>query len=252
MHLYIAEQIRCQAMANGHGRLAATLTAEWPAFYLGSVAPDINSISDMARTVTHFYDLPPLPPADAYRELWAQFPQLADTRQMTAGHAIFIAAYAAHLLLDLIWLRQIAWPYFFQADHLGPPAQRRLIHFILLTYLDSLARDELPHTAMTTLATAQPDNWLPFAADAVLVAWRDMLADQLAPGAPVQTVEIYAGRLGLSSAEFATALHDPDWMAEHLFGKLPVAEIQAILQTAVPQSIQLIHHYLHGEMSVTL
>lgn len=250
MHLHIAEQIRCEATANGHGRLVATLIAEWPAFYLGSVAPDINAISELPRPATHFYDLPPLPAADAYREMWTQFPQLAQPRQLTAGQRMFVAAYSAHLLYDLIWLRQIAWPYFFQADHLGPPKQRRLIHFILLTYLDSLARAELPDTAVTTLSHAQPDHWLPFAADDILIQWRELLSDQLTPGAPSQTVEIYAGRLGLSSAEFAAALHDPTWMAEHLFGKLPIAEIQAILQTAVPQSIQLIDEYLHGEMSV--
>lgn len=254
MHLHIAEQIRRKAAANGHGRLdsgrldsgrlAATLTAEWPAFYLGSVAPDINAISDLPRPTTHFYDLPPLPPADAYQQLWTQFPQLAHPRQMAAGQRVFVAAYCAHLLYDLIWLRQIAWPYFFYAEHLGPPKQRRLIHFILLTYLDSLARAELPDTAVTTLAHAQPDHWLPFATDALLIQWRELLTGQLTPGAPSQTVAIYAGRLGLSPAEFAAALHDPAWMDEHLFGKLPMAEIQAILQTAVPQSIALIDDYL--------
>jgi len=68
----------------------------------------------------------------------------------------------------------------------------------------------------------------------------------------VQTVEIYAGRLGLSPEEFASDLDDPAWMAEHLFGKLPVAEIQEILQTAVPQSIQLVDEYLFGEGSPIL
>ncbi len=250
MHLHIAEQIRRQAATNGHGGLADTISAEWPAFYLGSVAPDINAISDLPRPATHFYDLPPLPPADAYREMWTQFPQLAHPQQMSAGQGVFVAAYSAHLLYDLIWLRQIAWPFFFQADHLGPPAQRRLIHFILLTYLDTLARAELPDTAVATLSHAQPNHWLPFAADDILIQWREHLTDQLTPGAPSQTVEIYAGRVGLSPAEFAAALHDPAWMAEHLFGKLPIAEIQTILQTAVPQSIALINEYLHGGVSV--
>lgn len=244
MHLHIAEQIRQEAMNQGNGRLVDTLMTQWPAFYLGSVAPDINAISDIRRAETHFYDLPPLPDHDAYPEMLGQYPHLANPAQLPGDQAVFVAAYSAHLMLDLIWLRQIVWPFFFQAEHLGSPAQRRLLHFVLLAYLDTLSLVALPATAVTTLANARPCAWLPFAPDKLLVQWRDMLVAQLQPGAPVHTVEIYAGRLGMSATEFAAALHDPAWMTEHVFGKLPVAEIQAIVQTAVPQSIQLIRDYL--------
>lgn len=244
MHLHIAEQIRQQAAQNGHGRLADQLAAEWPAFYLGSVAPDINAISEIRRADTHFYDIPPQPGSQAVPEMLAQYPSLAAPGLLPPAQAVFVAAYSAHLLLDLIWLRQIVVPFFFQADHLGPPAQRRLTHFILLTYLDTLSLAALPDTAVTTLARAKPNQWLPFAPDALLVQWRDMLVDQLQPGAPVRTVEIYAGRLGMSAAEFGAALHDPAWMETHVFGKLPLPEIEAIVQTAVPLSVQLITDYL--------
>lgn len=247
MHLDIAEQIRRQAVQNGHGRLADQLGAEWPAFYLGSVAPDINAISDIRRAETHFYDIPPRPENEAVPEMLAQYPLLAAVDRLPAAQAIFVAAYSAHLLLDLIWLREIVVPFFFQADHLGPPAQRRLTHFILLTYLDTISLEALPDTAVTTLAQASPNQWLPFVPDALLVQWRDMLVDQLHPEAPVRTVEIYAGRLGMSAAEFGAALHDPAWMEEHVFSKLPVLEIQAIIQTAVPRSVQLITDYLQAD-----
>jgi hypothetical protein len=242
MHLQIAEQIR-QTVAD-NGRLTHTLTTQWPAFCLGNVAPDVNAISRISRAASHFYDFPPLPEHDAYREMFAQYPQLADAAQLPVAQAVFVAGYAAHLLLDLIWLREIAWPYFFQAEHLGPPAQRRLLHFVLLAYLDTLALEALPGTAVQTLAHAHPTAWLPFVPDEVLADWRDRLVDQLQPGAPIHTVEIYAGRLGMSAAEFAAALHDPVWMADHVFGKLPVTEIQQIIQTAVPKSIEMMKNYL--------
>lgn len=248
MHLQMAEQIRQEAARNGDGRLSALLAAEWPAFYLGSVAPDVNAISEIPRAATHFYDLPPLPENDAYPEMLAQYPQLLYGSHQSSGQPLFVAAYCAHLLLDIIWLRQIVVPIFFQGDHLGSPAQRRLMHFVLLTYLDTLALAALPDTAVTTLAQAHPINWLPFVPDTVLVEWRDLLVGQLQPGASVHTIDIYAGRLGLSPAEFSAALHDPAWMEEHVFGKLPVMEIQAILQTAVPQSVQLITDYFHLKM----
>jgi len=244
MHLHVADQIRQTANQNDHGRLGMQLESEWPAFYLGSVAPDINAICDIRRAETHFYTLPPVPTNEAVPEMLELYPQLADPSQMTSGQALFVAAYAAHLMLDLIWLRQIVVPYFFDAEHLGSPEQRRLTHFILLTYLDSLALDALEGTAVTTLSQARPSQWLPFVPDSVLVEWRDMLVAQLEPGAFPRTVEIYAERLKMSAAEFAAALHDPAWMEEHVFSRLPVADIQTILQTAVPQSVQLIADYL--------
>lgn len=244
MHLHIAEQIRQKAINNGSHRLAGILSAEWPAFYLGSVAPDVNAITAIRRVETHFYE-PSLPlQHDAYQEMLRRYPQLNHAARLPPPQAVFVAAYSAHLLLDIIWMRQIVGPFFFQRARLGPPAQRRLIHFVLLTYLDTLALAALPDTAVTTLAQARPATWLPFVPDEALIEWRDTVAAQLQPGAPVRTVEIYAGRLGLSAAAFAAALHDPAWMAEHVFEKLPVAEIQGIVQTAVPQSVQLIDDYL--------
>lgn len=244
MHLHVAEQILQMASQNGHGRLHEQLESNWPAFYLGSVAPDVNAISDIRRSESHFYTLPPLPTNEAVPEMLEMYPQLADASQLPPAQALFVAAYAAHLMLDLIWLRQIAAPYFFYAEDLGSREQRRLMHFILLTYLDSLALDALPATAVKTLSQATPASWLPFVSDTVLVEWRDMLVAQLEPDALPRTVEIYAGRLEMSPEEFAAALHDPAWMEEHVFSKLPVADIQAILQTAVPQTMQLISDYL--------
>ncbi|MCP4360336.1 MAG: zinc dependent phospholipase C family protein [Chloroflexi bacterium] len=244
MHLQIAEQIQQKTTRNGHGRLHNCLTAEWPAFYLGSVAPDINAISDIPRADTHFYTLPPLPDNDAIPEMLAAYPQLARPSQMNPSQALFIAAYSAHLLLDLIWLREVVVPFFVEADHLGSREQRRLTHFILLTYLDTLALDSLPDTAVTTLSHAQPQTWLPFAPDSVLIEWRDLLVGQLHPNAPIRTIEIYAGRLRMSTAEFQAALNDAAWMEAHIFNKLPVADIQQIINSAAPRSIELIQNYL--------
>lgn len=245
MHLNMAEQIRQTAAHNGNGRVADLLAAEWPAFYLGSVAPDINAISELRRADTHFYDLPPVPKNDAVREMLARYPELAQPHRLPKAQRVFVAAYSAHLLLDLVWLRQIVVPLFFEAEHLGTVEQRRLLHFVLLAYLDSLALAALPDTAVDTLSQATPHDWLPFITDDLLLEWRDLLLTQLQPEAAVRTVEIYAGRLKMAPEEFAAALHDPAWMEEHLFAKLPVADIEAILQTAVPQSVQLISEYMN-------
>lgn len=244
MHLHIAEQIFSLVATNGNGRLQQTLAAEWPAFYLGSVAPDVNAISELRRESTHFYTMPPAPEETAYGAMLAQYPQLTDLAAMSQGQAVCVAAYSAHLLLDLVWLREVVHPFFYKADHLGDRKQRQLTHFILLTYLDTIAFEALPKTAVATLAAAQPNQWLPFIQDSVLTAWQKMLVAQLQPGAAIKTIEIYAGRLKMSAAEFAANLQDPDWMQAQVFGKIPVAEVQHVLQTAVPRSVDLINDFL--------
>jgi len=244
MHLHTAEQIYARAGSMGNGRLQAILAAEWPAFYLGSVAPDVNAISTIPRRETHFYRVPPDEAEMAYTTMLARYPQLNDVAQMPPAQAMFVAAYSAHLLLDLVWLRQIVYPFFYLPKHLGDRQQRELTHFILLTYLDTIALQALPQTAESTLTAANSQQWVPFITDDILCSWQKMLVEQLAPGAPVKTIEIYAGRLGMSAEVFAANLQDPDWMKAQVFDKIPVAEVQAILQRAIAPSLELITHYL--------
>jgi hypothetical protein len=49
----------------------------------------------------------------------------------------------------------------------------------------------------------------------------------------------------MTPAEFAASLEDPDWMEAHVFDRLPVAEIQEILQAALPRSVDLLLGYFH-------
>lgn len=244
MHLHIAEQIFERLAAGGNGRLQHLLAAEWPAFYLGSVAPDVNAISTLPRESTHFYDVPPAPEETAYLTMLERYPQLNDAALLPPGQAVCVAAYSAHLMLDLIWLREVVYPFFYLAEDLGDRQQRRLTHFILLTYLDTIALSRLPETAVSTLAAARSHHWLPFIDDLILTAWQEMLVAQLQPGAPVKTIEIYAGRLRISAEAFAANLQNPAWMQARVFDKIPVDTVQQILQTAVPQSVELISKYL--------
>ncbi|VAW31521.1 hypothetical protein MNBD_CHLOROFLEXI01-4297 [hydrothermal vent metagenome] len=249
MHLHIAEQILEQSSVNGNGRLQTLLTAEWPAFYLGSVAPDVNAISDISREGTHFYKMPPDRQEMAYPTMLKMVPQLNNVLVMPAAQAVCVAAYSAHLMLDLIWLREVVYPYFYLPKTLGSRQQREIIHFTLLTFLDTLALQALPKTAVSTLAAATSRHCLPFIEDNLLHQWRDMLVAQLQPGAPIKTVEIYAERLGMSAAEFDANLQNKQWMQTHLFDKIPVDKVQAVLQTAVPQSLDLISNYLKDKLT---
>lgn len=249
MHLHIAEQIYTHLTHEAvvdevvNGRLRT----EWPAFYLGSIAPDVQTISGAPRSATHFYNANGSTREVADEIMLSQYPQLAT--KLPETQAIFMVGYMAHLLLDVIWLHDIVIPYFWLPKGLGDPPQRMLRHNILLTYLDQLAQAALPASAGQTLAQAHlaPEKgpWLPFVADQHLAAWQAMIVRQLQPGAPSETVAVYAERMNMTPAEFSAHLHDPAWMDERIFQAVPVPQIQARLQTAVPETCTLITHYLH-------
>ncbi len=249
MHLHVAEQIRAHPALAGPAR--DQVIGHFPAFYLGSVAPDVQTISGVPREATHFYTLPPQAEAQAHETMLAHYPELAAVDRLPPDQAVFIAAYSAHLMLDLRWYWEVLLPYFAQSPGWLDHRQRFLAHNTLLTYLDTLALASLPATAGATLAAAEPDNWLPFAGDADLIRWQEMLVAQLQPGAPIHTVQIYAGRLSMSPDDFAAHLAEPAWMEEQIFGKAPLDQVQAMLHSAVDESVDLIHRYLTSDGSTT-
>ena len=243
MHLEVAERLRAHHRLDP--QIARQLDAAWPAFYLGNVAADFQTISDVPRATTHFYNLPPAPGEEAHEVLLERYPQLADAAALRPAHAVFVAGYRAHLLLDLRWYWDVLVPYFIEApgwpdDH----RQRFLVHNTLLTYLDRRTLAALPEAAAKTLAAAEPRGWLPFAGDGDLIRWQEMLVRQLQPGAPVETVAIYAERMRMTPAAFAANLDDPQWMRENVFRRVPLEAVQAVIAGGVEQSVTLVTEYL--------
>ena len=242
MHLQVAERILRS------GRLGEDLRAQIaehvPALYLGSVAPDVQTVSGAPRAETHFYDLPPDADHQAHLEMLVRYPELACASELTFEHALFVAAYRAHLMLDLRWYREVLIPFFVAQTDWADLKQRFLAHNILLTFLDRRAVGSLPSSARETLLEREPDSWLPFVKDTDLHRWREMLAEQLRPDGSLLTIDIYAGRLSMSPAEFASHLKQPEWMEEQVFGKVPLDLVQSMMALAVEESAELISGYL--------
>jgi hypothetical protein len=244
MHLQVAERIRAHSQLNT--RIAGLLDRTKPAFYLGNVAADFQTIADVPREATHFYKLPPARDTVAHERILQAYPQLADAAALAPDQSAFIAAYRAHLLLDQLWYWDVLIPYFVDASHWDADhRQRFLVHNTLLTYLDKLDFETLPPEAGSTLAEAHPHRWLPFAGDGDLIRWRDMLVQQLQPGATIQTIAIYAERMRLQPAAFAAHLENRQWMEEQVFSKAPLEEVQAVITRGVAQSVDLINDYLY-------
>ncbi len=241
MHLEIAELIRSSDRLSEPSK--NYLDQEFPAFYLGSVTPDFQTVANLRRDETHFYSVPPKSKAEGYETMLKRFPQLAKPSNIPIDQAVFIAGYCAHLMLDLRWYHKVLLPFFIENENWASRRRAFLVHNTLLTYLDKSAFEGLPTDASTILSFAAPKNWLPFAADSDLVKWRDHLVEQLKPGAMLQTVEVYARRMGMSSIEFEANLHKSDWMERHLFSKVPMSEVKTIFVSAVDDSIDLIGRY---------
>ncbi|MCB8983049.1 MAG: hypothetical protein H6659_04450 [Ardenticatenaceae bacterium] len=243
----MAEQLRAMAVTRfgADGRLPLLLRQSWPAFYLGSVAADCQDLAGVPRTATHFYNLPPDPDNQAYPRMLAAYPELADPDCMPPDQAAFVAAYSVHLMVDLVWFREILLPFFVNRPEWRDGYERRhLVHNIVLTYLDQKAYEALPETAVSTLTAAVPAHWLPFVDDAALVLWRDRLVAQLEPEGSLETVAVYAQRLHMSAEEFAACLRDPAWMAENVFNMVPIDEVQARLDAALVTGLDIMIDYL--------
>ncbi len=241
MHLQMAEAIGIHADLHPDAR--DLLAAHRSEFYLGSVAPDVQTVSRVPRVQTHFYDLPPETDDKAYPKMLARYPRL-NSKSLPPNKAVFVSAYCAHLMLDLRWYYEVLIPYFIDPPSWDDNHQRFVVHNTLLTFLDKSAANSLPSDVAQVLDSIDEGGWLPFVENEDLMKWRDILVDQLRPGAPLRTIEIYASRLYMSPEEFAANLNQPAWMDEHLFRRVPVPAVKEMLASAVPESVKLINDYL--------
>jgi hypothetical protein len=240
MHLALAEEI-----LSGSALPPATrgwLHEQRGAFLLGQTAPDVQSVSQQARQETHFYTLPRTSTRPAHEELFEAYPELARPSLLPADQAAFIAGYIAHLRVDEIWLDQIFLRYFAEGPEAWPV--RAFRHNVLRTWLDERDRQRLNHGIAQALREAEPEGWLPFAGDHNLRAWRDWLVEQLRPGQPVQTVEVFARRLGIEPQKMKAVLRSPQRMEAEIFQHLPADALPVFHEQSRAESVQLIERYL--------
>ncbi len=215
------------------------------AFLFGHIAPDVQVVSRQPRESTHFYAIPPTNRRPAYQEMLFAHPELSNPAKLPPTQAAFVAGYISHLLLDEAWAREIFCPVFGPEQTWADWRERLLLHNVLRTWLD---RRDLPRVSEGVgdlLRRAQPDSWLPFTADADLRRWRDVVADQFAPGAAVRTVEIFAHRARIPDAEFLTLLDAPV-MERRVFTHMPLAELEAYDRRAIARTTDLTLGYLNG------
>jgi hypothetical protein len=243
-HLVIAEDVLADPAlpSAAHARLAA----QRDAFLFGTIAPDVQSVSGQPREATHFFTVPPTHTRPAHQVMFAEYPVLDHADELTPARAAFTAGYISHLALDELWIADVFSPYFGLEAEWGTFHERLLIHNVLRTWLDQRDQGRLNGSISESLARVEPDGWLPFAADEYLRTWRDVIAEELRPGATVRTVEVFAQRLRVPPAEFLRVLESPDEMQRRVFSILPPRCTEKFYADAQRESVRLIAEYLGG------
>lgn len=241
-HLLIARDLLLQAPLE----LRIALEAELPAFLLGNIAPDVQTISGQAREATHFFPVPLGDAPPALTVLFTHHPALAEARMLPPAQAAFLAGYLCHLEFDQRWVREIFEPVFGAAQTWGTFPERLYLHNALRAYWDAGDLRELPPATGVTLSAAAPDRWLPFVTDAALERWRDVVAGQLLDGGAAQTLEVFAQRMRVDAADFAQLVRSPEAMQQRVFAHVPLARVQAYRAAALSASVQLLADYWAG------
>jgi hypothetical protein len=250
-HLVIADDLLADAALLPAAR--ERLIAQRGAFLLGTIAPDAQSVSGQPREATHFFTFPSpkgdLRPTDnrpAHEVMLAEYPQLAYANKLPPAQAAFIAGYIQHLTLDELWIEHVFGPHFGMGAEWGTFRERLLIHNVLRTWLDQRDGVRLNCSVSEALAQAEPRGWLPFVSDAHLIGWRDVMALQLRPGAPIHTLEVFAARLNVPPAEFRCILDSPDDMQRRVFAHLSPGSVARFYTDALQVSLRRIANYVGG------
>jgi hypothetical protein len=222
------------------GALPAAIAANRPAFLLGNIAPDVQVLSGQTREATHFFPVPldGAPPAE--ERLFALYPALAPLRALPPPQAAFMGGYLAHLVFDQFWVRQIFEPVFGPEQSWESFPERLYLHNVLRAYWDALDLARLTPATAFELAAAEPRAWLPFVADRDLVAWRDLVAEQLGEAGASRTIEVFAQRLQADPAAFAALLASPVELERRLFSRLPTGALDDYRAAALAASLDVI------------
>lgn len=241
-HLVIADRLLADS------RLPTTahafLTAQHAAFLFGNTAPDAQTVSGQPREATHFFNIPLDSDQPAHEVMFARHSHLGRPERLPAAQAAFVAGYIAHLLLDVMWVRDIFLPVF------GPDAgwsrfrERLFLHNVLRAWCDRRDQARLAPAAGPLLATVNPDHWLPFTGDEYLRRWRDVLVEQLAPGATIRTVEVFAQRGEVPPEAFERVLDSDERMDDLIFSRVPRVAIDAFYVRSLVQARNVIVGYL--------
>jgi hypothetical protein len=241
-HIYAAHRLISRRILPGD--IQQILEEHRPAFFLGSTAGDVQTVSGQKRIETHFYRLPyeGFPPFP-WDIMFAKYPSISKGRSMEAEQFAFVAGYLCHLQADWLWTMEIFLPNFDGASNWAPFLQRMHLHNVLRAYVDEKIHDSLPSDVGKCLEAVEPQEWIPFITRQHLVAWRDLIEEQFRPGSYSKTVEVFAQRQGSSPQEFHRLLNSESLMDENIFKHFPRRRLEAYEEGLFSANVYLLSNW---------
>jgi hypothetical protein len=192
------------------------IQAYLPAFQLGSIVADARVASGIGREVTHFYSYDTPITDHPWRVMLKAHPTLQQSQ--SEAHRMFIAGYVAHLATDEAWALKMVRPNFAERDWVEVNRVHKFIALhLLLTHMDERDETKLEQWQADTLPQCQPQQWLPFIPDDVIIGWRDLIYHQIKPDGLSKTLDIFSQRLCVEPLFLRDILDDPDTMTRWLW-----------------------------------
>jgi hypothetical protein len=206
-HLVYAKTVLESALLPDN--ISAHLQAHVDAYLFGNTAVDVQSITGQARAETHFYHIYQENPDRAGGVLLATYPELVSPYRLSPAHAAFVSGYVAHLVWDEVWLWTVFRPVYLESELWPDRLTRNVHHNALRVLADRQAEAELRAwpDLLPLLRSVQPGDWLPFVETRALYRWRDWLVTQLADAKAVQTAQVFADRMGVSTEHLEGVAH---------------------------------------------
>jgi hypothetical protein len=218
------------------------------AFLLGAIAPDVRAIGGQAREATHFFSIPRQPGSDAVGELLSAWPELANVGALSPEQAAFVAGYVTHLVMDEVWVELIVMHgLFVEGQPWGVDHPNWWLYSLLMTYLEYRAAARLPADTPDLLRSAEPQGWLPFAADSDLIAWRDHVAARIGRGGARLISEGFAYTNGLTPEALEAIVLSEEQMDSEVFTIIPRSQIDAFDVTVSRRNEAVVRRYLAGD-----
>ena len=225
------------------------LSNELSSFLFGSVAPDVQSISNYTREATHFFSIDNVKKNVAYQEMLAEHKNLSDGRRLSSQRAAFVAGYLAHLLLDQAWIMEVFNPVFSKTANWGEFRERLFLHNVLRTFLDQQDYNRLSSDINKKFSSTMfSARWLPFVENTHFKRWHKFLSEQLADGSSPRTIEVFAARMGRQPEDFEEILLSNDLMEERIFSRISRTSLEKFRQRVLDNSIVLINHYFSSDL----
>ena len=241
-HLVLAQDVLCDERLRVDVR--EFLLTERSAFLFGNTAPDVQTVSGQAREETHFFSIDGANLLPAQQVMFARYPELTDGARLPARRSSFIAGYSMHLMLDQMWIREVFHPVFGIRASWKDFSERLFLHNVLRAYLDQRDYVRLPVDMEDVLLANRSGYWLPFVESKHLILWRDLLAEQCAPGSIVRTIDVFAERMGRKPEEFEDLLCSEDSIQDQVISRMDPGALEKFRKSAIIRSIWILNDYL--------